>query len=37
MYGLVDDLPAWASLIDPRQKTILLDEVDLAEKKLKGV
>ena len=30
-FGLVDDLPAWASLLDPRQKNLLLDEVDLAE------
>ena len=32
MYGLVDELPAWASLLDPRQKTILLDEVFFAER-----
>ena len=31
-FGLVDDLPAWASLLDPRQKNLLLDEVDLAER-----
>ena len=30
-YGLKDDLTAWASLLDPKQKKVLLDEVNLTE------
>ena len=30
-YGLRDDLTAWASLLDPKQKKVLLDEVNLTE------
>ena len=36
-YGLADDLAAWASLLDPRQKKLLLDEVGLTAKTKKSL